>query len=52
MYDLVSLGKSAKKAAAALIKLSDEVRNNALISVAKALRDNKEYLIKENLEDI
>ncbi len=52
MYDLVSLGKSAKKAAAALIKLSDEVRSNALISVAKALRDNKEYLIKENLEDI
>ena len=52
MYDLVSLGKSAKKAAAALIKLSDEVRSKALISVAKALRDNKEYLIKENLEDI
>ncbi len=52
MYDLVSLGKSAKKAGASLIKLTDEVRSKALISVAKALRDNKEYLIKENLEDI
>lgn len=52
MYDLISLGKSAKKASAELIKLTDKVRSQALISVAKALRDNQEYLIKENALDI
>lgn len=52
MFDLVSLGKNAKKAAVALGALTEEKRNAVLIAAAKSLRDNKDYLISENLLDI
>lgn len=52
MFDLVSLGKNAKKAAVALGALTEEKRNAVLIAAAKSLRDNKNYLISENLLDI
>jgi len=52
MYDLISLGKSSKKASLQLIKLSEEQRNNALKVCAKALRDNKQFLIAQNAIDI
>ncbi len=52
MFDLISLGKSAKIASIALAKLSEKERNLALEKVAKELRTNKEYLISENKLDI
>ena len=52
MFDLNSLGKSAKVAAAELSKLNDKKRNSALLTVAKLLRENASYLIEENAADI
>ncbi len=52
MYDLVSLGKSAKTASVNLVKLTEEKRSQTLVACAKALRDNAEYLIKQNQIDI
>lgn len=52
MIDLTALGKKAKKAAFALNKLSDEQRNALLIRAAELVRENKDFLIKENAFDI
>ena len=52
MYDLVSLGKKAKSASVNLIKLTEEKRAETLVACAKALRDNAEFLIKQNQIDI
>ena len=52
MYDLIGLGKLSKKASIELIKLSENQRNNALKVCAKALRDNKEFLIAQNQIDV
>ena len=52
MFDLISLGKNAKKAAVALGALTEQKRNAVLVAAAKSLRDNKDYLISENLLDI
>ncbi len=52
MYDLVGLGERAKKASTFLAKLTEEQRINALKVCAKAIRNNAEYLIKENAIDV
>ena len=52
MFDLVSLGKKAKIASVNLIKLTEEKRAETLVACAKALRDNAEFLIKQNQIDI
>ncbi len=52
MFDLISLGKNAKKAAANLALVSEEKLNHVLVTVAKHIRENKEYLIKENELDV
>ncbi len=52
MIDLKALGIRAKKACANLSLLSQDVINNALMSVAKALKDNAGYLIEQNRSDI
>ena len=52
MVDLIALGVLAKKAAAELNKLTDKKRSEALKRVAESLRENAEYLIKENELDI
>ncbi len=52
MYDLNSLGKSAKVAAAELSKLTDKKRSSALLTAAKLLRKNATYLMEENAADI
>ena len=52
MFDLVSLGKKAKTASVNLIKLTEEKRAETLVACAKALRDNAEFLIKQNQIDI
>ncbi len=52
MVDLISLGKNAKKAAANLSLVPEEKLNYALVAVAKHIRENKDYLIKENDLDV
>lgn len=52
MYDLISLGKNAKNASIALASVCEQQRNDALRECAKLLRDNAEFLIKENAVDI
>ncbi len=52
MYDLISLGKSAKSASIALANVSEERRNQALKTCAKLLRENANYLIEQNQIDI
>ena len=52
MYDLISLGKSAKSASISLASVTEEQRNIALNKCAKLLRENAEFLIKENAVDI
>ena len=52
MIELIEKGKLAKKASYELAKKSSGEKNAALLAIAKALRDNTEYILKENLVDI
>ncbi len=52
MFDIYTLGKNAKKAAASLLNTPEEKRNKALLTTAKLLRENMCYLIEENNADI
>lgn len=52
MYDLISLGKSAKNASIELASISEQKRNNALKVCANLLRENAKYLIEQNQIDI
>ncbi len=52
MYDLIALGKRAKVASTKLSRLSEQQLNAGLKVIANALRENKEYIIKENKIDI
>ena len=52
MFDLVLACEKAKKASKSLLSLTEEKKKEALIVVAKALRDNAERLINENAKDI
>lgn len=49
---LVQLGKNARKAAARLGTAGIEEKNHALLAVADALEQQKEYLLEENQKDI
>ena len=52
MYDLITLGQNAKKASIALIKLTEQKREETLIEGAKMLREHADYLMAENAIDI
>ena len=52
MIELIEKGKLAKKASYELAKKSSGEKNAALLAIARALRDNTEYILKENLVDI
>ena len=52
MEYLEELGMNAKKASAELYNLSEEKINEVLLSSAKLLRENKDFLIAENEKDI
>lgn len=52
MFDLVLACEKAKKASKSLLSITEEKKKEALIVVAKALRDNAERLINENAKDI
>lgn len=49
---LITLGKNAKKAASFLGTAGINEKNKALLMVAEAIEENKDYLIKENKKDI
>ncbi len=49
---LIALGKKACVAKYELQKLDTQVKNNALLGVAKALVDEREKILKENAKDI
>lgn len=49
---LIQLGKNARKAAARLGTAGIEEKNHALLAVADALEQQKEYLLEENQKDI
>ena len=52
MFDLKSMCEKAKVAAGSVRQLSDEKIEKTLLLAAKLLRENKEYLMSENAEDV
>jgi glutamate-5-semialdehyde dehydrogenase len=52
MYDLVALGKNARRAARLLRTTSTASRNAALCAIAGALRQNREAILEANQLDI
>ncbi|MBE3101515.1 MAG: glutamate-5-semialdehyde dehydrogenase [Firmicutes bacterium] len=52
MSEVVSKANSAKKASSGLVNLSSLIRNNALESMANALYDSIDLIIKENQKDV
>ncbi len=52
MQEIIDKGRLAKNASYELSKLSSKEKNDALLSMADALRKNEEYIITENLKDI
>jgi len=52
MTELEIKGAAAKAAARKLNSISTEVKNNALLAIAKALTENSEYILKENTRDL
>ena len=52
MYDLVSLGKNAKKASVVLRTLSTAQRNAGLHAIAKRLIDKKADILEANRLDV
>lgn len=52
MKELIEKGKLAKEASYKLASLSSDDKNNALSSIAKALRENTDYILTKNKTDI
>lgn len=52
MTELIKKGKLAKSASYTLANLSSSQKNDALLYMAKALRDNCDYIIEQNNIDI
>ncbi|MEA5135458.1 MAG: glutamate-5-semialdehyde dehydrogenase [Candidatus Fimivivens sp.] len=52
MYDLVTLGKNARKAARQLITLDTATKNAGLLAIATRLRENKSAILEANRLDI
>ncbi len=50
--EVKELGKKAKEAALKLATLSTEVKNKALLAMAQALIEKKDYIIEENQKDL
>ncbi len=52
MYDLVSLGKNARKAARQLATCDTAAKNAGLLAIARKLRENKSLILEANRLDI
>ncbi|MCJ7770890.1 glutamate-5-semialdehyde dehydrogenase, partial [Candidatus Bathyarchaeota archaeon] len=49
---MIEIGKKAKQASLELARLSTEVKNNALLAMAKALEENSEGILAANKKDV
>ena len=49
---LKALGEKAKKAERILMTASTNTKNEALRNIAKALSENNDYIIEQNIKDI
>ena len=52
MYDLVSIGKSAKTASYELMNMDSELKSRALLAIADTLINNTDEILKENEKDL
>jgi len=52
MTELESKGSLAKRASRKLNSVSTAIKNEALIKISEALKNNKDYIISENAKDI
>ena len=52
MYDLITLGKAAKRASFKLMKMDSSLKSRALNSIADALVLNADEILKENEKDL
>ncbi len=52
MYDLISIGKSAKEASYKLMTLKGEQKSKALLAIADELLKNTDEILKENEKDL
>lgn len=50
--EVISKAKEAKEAARKLSYLSTDVKNKALLAMAAALREERDYILKENARDV
>ncbi len=50
--DLITLGKKARQASSTLIEVSDATLNEVLLTSARLIRENKEYLKEQNAIDM
>ncbi len=52
MYDLISLGKSAKEASYKLMNIDSNLKSKALIAISDYLIKNTDEILKENQKDL
>ncbi len=52
MYDLISIGKTAKAASRELIKLKSQEKNAVLLAIADELIKNTDIILQENKKDL
>lgn len=52
MYDLISIGKSAKAASYELMNMDSDLKSRALGTIADALINNTDEILKENEKDL
>ena len=50
--DLIALGKKARQASSTLIEVSDATLNEVLLTSARLIRENKEFLKEQNAIDM
>ena len=49
---ILNIGKRAKDSSRIMVTVNTEMKNNALLNMAKALVNNKNIIIKENMKDM
>jgi len=52
MYDLISVGKSAKAASYELMNMDSDLKSKALNAIADTLIKNTDEILKENEKDL
>lgn len=52
IMQLTDLVKNAKKAAYKLQSINSDIKNNALIEIAKKIEENKDKIFEENKKDL